>query len=93
MSNIISLVNYKQTKQIVEEKKVTANTVNSLITAMIQDYTSILEEYRIDVEDPDIAFDIATIQFLMRGMAHRSQGQAHPSQQILNVMRNNMAGA
>jgi uncharacterized protein YeeX (DUF496 family) len=89
MSNIISLLDYKS-KTV--EKKITANTVNALVTAMIQDYTAILDEYKVDVEDPDIAFDIATIQFLMRGMAHRSQGENHPSQQILDVMRSNMLG-
>jgi hypothetical protein len=91
MSNVVSLAQYKVTKEI--QPKITANTVNNLITAMIDEYTDILLEYKINTEDPDIAFDVATIQFLMRGMAHRTEGQQHPSQQILNAMRANMMGA
>jgi hypothetical protein len=68
------------------------NVVNELLTSVVQDYNDKLSFYNINVEDPTIAFDIATIQYLLRGMAHRSQGEEHPSQTILNTLRSNMLG-
>lgn len=68
------------------------NIVHELLTSVVQDYNDRLTSYNVNVEDPTIAFDIATIQFLLRGMAHRSQGEDHPSQIILNKLRGNMLG-
>lgn len=72
--------------------KPTQNVVNELLTSVIDDYSAKLTSFNIDVEDPTIAFDIATIQYLLRGMAHRSQGEEHPSQTILNAIRSRMLG-
>lgn len=69
-----------------------ANVVEHLLTSMVANYNDVLSDFKIDIEDPMIAFDIATIQYLLRGMAHRSQGQDHPSQKILNAMRSNLMG-
>jgi hypothetical protein len=68
------------------------NVVHELLTSVVNDYNDKLTTYNINVEDPTIAFDIATIQYLLRGMAHRSQGEEHPSQIILNTLRGNMLG-
>jgi hypothetical protein len=71
---------------------ITENVVNSILTSVVADYNAVLQKYNVDVEDVNTAFDIATIQFLLRGMAHRTQGEEHPSQAILNSMRVNMLG-
>lgn len=68
------------------------NVVNAILTAVVSDYNAVLAKYNIDVEDVNTAFDIATIQFLLSGMAHRTQGEDHPSQKLLNTMRMNMLG-
>ncbi len=68
------------------------NVVNELLTSVVNNYNDKLTAFNINVEDPTIAFDIATIQYLLRGMAHRSQGEEHPSQTILNTLRGNMLG-
>ncbi len=68
------------------------NVVNELLTSVVQDYNAKLAFYNINVEDPTIAFDVATIQYLLHGMAHRSQGEEHPSQTILNTLRGKMLG-
>lgn len=68
------------------------NVVHDLLTSVVQDYNGRLTAFNINVEDPTIAFDVATIQYLLHGMAHRSQGEEHPSQIILNKLRVNMLG-
>ncbi len=68
------------------------NVVHDLLTSVVDDYNGRLASYNINVEDPTIAFDVATIQYLLQGMAHRSQGEEHPSQIILNKLRGNMLG-
>lgn len=68
------------------------NVVQELLSSVVSDYSAAMQNLGIDVEDPTIAFDIATIQYLLHGMAHRSQGEQHPSQKILNTLRNNMLG-
>ncbi len=68
------------------------NVVQELLTSVVADYDSAMNTLGIDVEDPTIAFDIATIRYLLHGMAHRSQGEVHPSQTILNTLRNSMLG-
>ena len=83
--NIVFLKNYTK-------EKPQANVVEQLLSSIVSNYNTILGTYNIDVEDPHIAFDVATIQFLLRGMAHRSQGETHPSQTILNSMRANLMG-
>lgn len=68
------------------------NVVHELLTSVVNGYNSAMDVHGVDVEDPTIAFDIATIRYLLQGMAHRSQGEVHPSQTILNTLRNNMLG-
>lgn len=79
VNNVIYLNTVKQDK--------TQNVVNNFITDMSGYYSSMLDKYDINISNIDIAFDVATIQFLLRGMAHRSQGQNHPSQEILNALK------
>jgi hypothetical protein len=71
---------------------ISANVVDKLLTSMAGHYDSVLVDCKINVEEPDIAFDIATIRYLLQGMAHRSQGESHPSQAILNSIRDRMLG-
>lgn len=68
------------------------NVVHDLLTSVVDNYNEKLSDFNVNVEDPTIAFDIATIQYLLRGMAHRSQGEEHPSQTILNSLRGSMLG-
>lgn len=68
------------------------NIVSNILTSVVTDYNKTLLLNNVDVEDPAIAFDIATIQYLLHGMAHRSQGEMHPSQTILNTLRNKLLG-
>lgn len=82
--NVIYLSRFIEAKE--------SNTVFDILSSFVKDYDSILENFNVDVQDPTIAFDIATIRYLMHGMAHRSQGQTHPSQIILNSMREKMLG-
>lgn len=70
-----------------------ANVVLDIIASFTDDYSTFWAKHQVDVENPEIAFDIATIHFLMQGIAHRTQGQTHPSQKILNTMRQQILGA
>ena len=80
--NVIQISQYK--------KSLTANVVNDFIEEAVGYYKDTIYKFNIDTQNLDIAFDIATIQFLLRGMAHRSQGQEHPSQILLNALRDKM---
>ena len=71
---------------------VKANVTQEILSAFTLDYMTNLALHDVDLEDPAIAFDIATIQFLMRGMAHRSQGESHPSQIILDKLKGAVVG-
>jgi hypothetical protein len=68
------------------------NIADQILTTVVSNYKTTLVNCGVDLEDPTIAFDIATIQFLLSGMAHRSQGESHPSQSILNTLRHNLLG-
>lgn len=70
----------------------TANVTNNILTVFTEDYISNLVDHNVDLENPSIAFDVATIQFLMKGMAHRSQGENHPSQIILDSLKEKIIG-
>ena len=69
-----------------------ANVTQGILETFTLEYMSNLANYDVNLEDPAIAFDIATIQFLMRGMAHRSQGESHPSQIILDKLKGAVVG-
>jgi hypothetical protein len=72
------------------KKEPTQNVVNEFLTEVVDYYNSALVRFDIDTQNLDTAFDVATIQFLLRGMAHRSQGEQHPSQIILNALKDKM---
>jgi hypothetical protein len=80
--NVIYLSNYARSNA--------SNVVNDFVTDMTDFYGFSLNKYNIDTNNLETAFDVATIQFLLRGMAHRSQGEEHPSQLVLNALRNKM---
>jgi hypothetical protein len=84
---IINFKNYVASKQPVK-----ANVTQSIMNAFTDNYMLSLSDYNVDVQDPIIAFDVATIQFLMRGMAHRSQGETHPSQILLDKLKERIIG-
>jgi hypothetical protein len=71
---------------------VSANVTNNILSSFMESYISNLVYHEVDLENPSIAFDIATIQFLMKGMAHRSQGESHPSQIILDTLKDRVVG-
>jgi hypothetical protein len=75
-----------------QKSNTTANVTNNILTVFTQDYMSNLVDHDVDLENPSIAFDVATIQFLMKGMAHRSQGEGHPSQIILDSLKERIIG-
>jgi hypothetical protein len=86
MNNIVYLTNFSKAP-------IVTNVVDRILTSVVSNYEKILTDCNVDVEDPNIAFDIATIQFLLHGMAHRSQGEDHPSQSILDALRQNILGS
>lgn len=69
-----------------------ANVTEQILTTFVAEYYAMLDRFDVNIEDPSIAFDVATIRYLMQGMAHRSQGEDHPSQRLLNSVRENMLG-
>jgi hypothetical protein len=69
-----------------------ANVTHDILTSFTDSYMSNLVYHDVNLEDPSIAFDVATIQFLMKGMAHRSQGESHPSQIILDTLKDRVVG-
>lgn len=69
-----------------------ANVTDQILSAFVADYSAVLSKFEVNIEDPVVAFDVATIRYLMQGMAHRSQGEEHPSQKLLNSVRENMLG-
>jgi hypothetical protein len=86
--NVISFTDFTNKRKI----KPAANVTQNILTSFTESYVSNLIEHDVDLENPSIAFDIATIQFLMKGMAHRSQGESHPSQIILDSLKQKIVG-
>lgn len=68
------------------------NVTQKILEAFTDSYMYNLVVNDVNIEREDIAFDIATIQFLMRGMAHRSQGETHPSQILLDKLKHSVVG-
>jgi|APGre2960657373_1045057.scaffolds.fasta_scaffold42554_2 hypothetical protein len=68
------------------------NVTQRILEAFTDSYMYNLVANEVNIENEDIAFDIATIQFLMRGMAHRSQGETHPSQILLDKLKHSVVG-
>lgn len=81
--NVINFADFANKRQA----SIKANVTNNILCVFTQDYITNLVEHNVDLENPSIAFDVATIQFLMKGMAHRSQGESHPSQIILDSLK------
>jgi hypothetical protein len=86
--SIVNFLDYKNSK----ETTLQANVTQCILDNFTENYMFNLVEHRVDLEDPNVAFDIATIQFLMKGMAHRSQGETHPSQIILDKLKKSIVG-
>lgn len=86
--NVINFAEFANKRQLVANANVTSN----ILTSFTESYISNLVYHEVDLENPSIAFDIATIQFLMKGMAHRSQGESHPSQIILDTLKDRIVG-
>lgn len=84
-SNVIQFSNFVRSAP-------TTNVVFDIISSFTEEYSTFWAKHKVDVENPEIAFDIATIHFLMQGIAHRTQDQQHPSQHILNTMRQQILG-
>jgi hypothetical protein len=80
--NVVYLTNFVRQPQ--------QNIVQEILSTVVSVYNDTLYQHKVDVENPHIAFDIATIQYLLSGMAHRSQGEDHPSQILLNTLRDKM---
>lgn len=85
---VINFQDYASRKQTALK----ANVTQGILEAFTLDYMSNLAFHDVNIEDPSVAFDVATIQFLMRGMAHRSQGESHPSQIILDKLKGAVVG-
>jgi hypothetical protein len=86
--SVISFLDFKNKKQVALH----SNTTQGILNACTESYMHHLMEYDVNIEDPTVAFDVATIQYLMRGMAHRSQGESHPSQIILDSLKERIMG-
>lgn len=86
--NVINFAEFANKRQNV----VSANVTHNILTSFTESYISNLVDHDVDLENPSIAFDVATIQFLMKGMAHRSQGESHPSQIILDSLKERIVG-
>lgn len=86
--NVVNFADFANKKT----KLISANVTNDILTSFTESYMSNLVYHAVDLEDPSIAFDVATIQFLMKGMAHRSQGESHPSQIILDTLKDRVVG-
>lgn len=76
MSNIIDFSERLKTN--------TTNVTDAIITSSSNDYMNTLRLYNVDFQNINTASDVALIQFLMKGAAHRSQGESHPSQRLLD---------
>jgi hypothetical protein len=79
----MSIIDFSQYKQ-----KQKANVTQSIMSSFNLSYMQCLNDNLVDLQDPEVAFDVATVLFLAAGAAHRSQGEPHPSQSILNALRN-----
>jgi hypothetical protein len=77
----------KRTAAVVKD-----NVTQRILEAFTDSYMYNLVAHDVNINNEDIAFDIATIQFLMRGMAHRSQGESHPSQILLDKLKHSVVG-
>lgn len=86
--NVINFTDFASKKKASHS----ANVTHDILTSFTHDYISNLVDHDVDLENPAIAFDVATIQFLMKGMAHRSQGESHPSQIILDSLKERVVG-
>ena len=93
MNNIVYLKDFANKKvTTLQEKSVSSNVVQEFFDNFVDDYKLLLEKYNVNVNDDKVAFDIASVQFFVKGMAHRMLGEHHPSHTILNSMRNSITG-
>lgn len=88
--NVINFTDFANKKKL--SISPSANVTHDILTIFTESYISNLVDHDVDLENPSIAFDVATIQFLMKGMAHRSQGESHPSQIILDSLKERIVG-
>ncbi len=86
---IVSFEEFKNSRNVEEPR---ANVTQNFLDFFNDTYQENLTFYSVNLEDPTIAFDVATIYYLMRGMAHRSQGESHPSQIILDSLKSHVVG-
>lgn len=95
MNNIVYLKDFA--KSIVKidnnSNQTKANVVQEFFDSFVADYASLLEKYKVQVSDDELAFDLASVQFFVKGMAHRMVGETHPSHIILNNMRKSVTGS
>jgi hypothetical protein len=87
--NVINFADFASKRQ---PATTSANVTSNILSSFTESYIANLVYHEVDLENPSIAFDIATIQFLMKGMAHRSQGESHPSQIILDTLKDRVVG-
>lgn len=64
-----------------------ANVTHDIIASSTKYYTGLLKSYNIDLENIETASDVAFILYLMEGVAHRSQGEQHPSRIIFDTAK------
>ena len=78
----MSVVNFAEYKN-----KQQCNVTHELFSKASIDYESIMMPHSSNFE---VAADVALIKFLMKGAAHRVNGETHPSQQILDSIHTNL---
>lgn len=91
MNNIVYLKDFKNTNTT--NTAIKDNVVQSFFDSFVSDYNALLEKYNINIDDKNTAFDMASVQFFVKGMAHRACGEFHPSHTILDSMRSSIAGS
>jgi hypothetical protein len=78
----MSVVNFADYKN-----KQNCNVTHELFSKASLDYESVMLPHS---DKYEVAADVALIKFLMKGAAHRVNGEIHPSQQILDSIHTNL---
>lgn len=81
----MTVINFEDFRSRQEDKK--ANNTLMVIEQITSNYLDTLIKLNVDLENPDIAADVAAIHYLMSGMAHRIYGEQHTSHMVLDKMK------
>lgn len=78
MADIINISEWRQ------PRKVLKSDIDILSEKLYSTLITTLYESNVDIEQANVAFDVATVHYLSKGLAHRAFGEHHASILLLD---------